>query len=298
PTYGLVATPVADLRADTTEESERVTQAILGTPVEITGESGKWWRVKLPSQGDYPGWIKKTDVVQTPDVQNYWKAYRKVAVVIDNFAPVRAKPAGDGAVVESLPIGSRVGLLNGEGGGNGDGGQNVNGIWYKVSLPGGRAGWVAGSAVQLVPSDVTFTNQGKYLQFGKPGSSLVDRVIATSRRWLGADYVWGGMSPRGFDCSGFTYTAYWLNGIVLPRDADQQFAATIPVKKEEMRPGDLVFFSTYGPGPTHVGIYLGDGSFINAKSTKSGVVISRLDEPYFAERFLGARRPFDLAGRF
>ncbi len=291
PAYGLISTPVADARAQAAVQSERVTQAIMGTPVEIEGEEGDWWRVKIPAQGDYPGWIKKTDVVPVPDVAKYWRAFQKVAVVTDSFTPVRARPAGDGAVVESLPIGSRVGLMGEGGDGNGQNSGEGNAAWYNVSLPDGRIGWVAGSAAQPVPSEVSFTDQGKHLQFGKPGSSLVDRVIATARLWLGADYVWGGMSPRGFDCSGFTYTAFWLNGVILPRDAAPQFKAAVPVKREEMRPGDLVFFSTYGPGPTHVGIYLGDGFFINAKSTRSGVVISRLDEPYFAERFLGARRP-------
>lgn len=276
---GLVMVPAADLRASASDQSERVTQAILGTPLDIDGESGIWWHVTLPSQGGYPGWIKKADVYQTPDIMGYWKTFSSLAVVTGNYATLTRQPDAKSPVVESLPVGSRVGITG------------MTGNWYKTALPGGREGWVPKNAVQPVAPEVSFAEQGQYLKFGPGGSSLAERVIETSKHWLGAAYVWGGMSPAGFDCSGFTYTAYWLNGILLPRDAAPQYQATIPVKKEDMRPGDLLFFSTYAPGPTHVGIYLGDGTFINAKSIKSGVVISKLDEPYFAQRFLGARRP-------
>jgi len=115
-------------------------------------------------------------------------------------------------------------------------------------------------------------------------------VLEVARMMLGAPYVWGGESPNGADCSGFVQEVYRLAGHRLPRLADAQFEATAEVPAEEAQPGDLVFFTTYLPGPSHVGIYLGDGRFVHASSSR-GVTESSLDERYYHERYLGAHRP-------
>lgn len=108
-------------------------------------------------------------------------------------------------------------------------------------------------------------------------------------RYLGTPFVWGGATPSGFDCSGFVQHVFEQAGILLPRTADYQYAA-IRHMPEPLRPGDLVFFQTYAPGASHVGIYLGGGEFIH--SSRPYVHISNLSDPYYATRYLGAASTF------
>ncbi|WP_018131085.1 C40 family peptidase [Effusibacillus pohliae] len=120
---------------------------------------------------------------------------------------------------------------------------------------------------------------------------LQARIAGTAQRYIGVPYVWGGQSPTGFDCSGFTGYVFARNGLTLPRVSEEQFNAGVPVPKSQLEAGDLVFFSTYKPGPSHVGIYLGDGTFIHASSSK-GVTISSLSNPYWTAHYIGARSYF------
>lgn len=116
-------------------------------------------------------------------------------------------------------------------------------------------------------------------------SSLRDRIIRTARDFIGVPYVWGGTSSRGLDCSGLTWLVYRMNNITIPRDGTPQYKYGKKISKSSLQPGDLVFFSTFKPGPSHVGIYMGDSRFIHAAT--EGVRISSLDEPYYAQRFYG-----------
>lgn len=120
---------------------------------------------------------------------------------------------------------------------------------------------------------------------------LLHGVTSAARRFIGVPYSMGGTTSRAFDCSGFVMRVFLINGIQLPRTADVQYGVGSAVKKGEEQPGDLVFFETYLPGPSHVGIYLGNRSFIHASSSK-GVTISTLDQDYFKRRYLGAKRVF------
>ncbi len=104
-------------------------------------------------------------------------------------------------------------------------------------------------------------------------------------QYLGTPYVWGGASPRGFDCSGFTMYVYAQVGVSLPHNAATQYGMGVPVSRSDLQPGDLVFF--YGLG--HVGLYIGGGSFIHAPHTGDVVKISSLSGSY-ASSFVGARR--------
>jgi len=101
--------------------------------------------------------------------------------------------------------------------------------------------------------------------------------------------LWGGDTPQGFDCSGFTQYVFRLNGINLPRTADLQCELGASVSYNNLQPGDMVFFTTYAPGPLHNGIYIGNGLFINSSSS-SGVGIARMDNSYWAPRYVGAKR--------
>lgn len=114
-------------------------------------------------------------------------------------------------------------------------------------------------------------------------------IIATAKSYMGVPYVWGGTSPKGFDCSGFVNYVFLKNGITLPRTAATIYQKGTAVSKANLLPGDLVFFSTYAPGASHVGIYIGNGDFIHASSSK-GVTINDLSNSYYSERYIGAKR--------
>lgn len=115
-------------------------------------------------------------------------------------------------------------------------------------------------------------------------------VRDVSERYLGVTYRFGGASADGLDCSGFVVIVFAELGITVPRTSALQFAFGQPVERADLRLGDLVFFNTTGQGVSHVGIYLSDGEFIHAASNPGRVIKSRLDEKYYAQRYLGARR--------
>lgn len=124
-----------------------------------------------------------------------------------------------------------------------------------------------------------------------PGSGKGDGTIVTAaKKYMGVPYVWGGETPSGFDCSGFTRYVMKERGVDIPRTAAEQFAAGKSVSEANLQVGDMVFFTTYKPGASHVGFYMGDRQFIHASSSAGKVTISSLDEEYFKARYLGARR--------
>lgn len=120
---------------------------------------------------------------------------------------------------------------------------------------------------------------------------LFSGVSLAAHSLIGTPYVFGGTSNRGIDCSAFVMRVFSLNGIKLPRTADVQYKMGTHVKHGDEIAGDLVFFQTYCSGASHVGIYLGQGEFIHASSSR-GVSISSLQDPYYKHRYLGAKRIF------
>jgi len=109
---------------------------------------------------------------------------------------------------------------------------------------------------------------------------------------LGVPYVYGGSTPSGLDCSGFVVQVFSPLGVQLPRRSADQAQSGVAVALPDLQAGDLVFFDTEGRGQvTHVGIYLGDGQFVNANSYRKQVAVDRLQgDPYWGPRLLGARR--------
>lgn len=123
--------------------------------------------------------------------------------------------------------------------------------------------------------------------------SIVDRILLFAKKMLHLPYRFGGNSFNGLDCSFFVKKVYSFVGVELPRSAREQFAIGVPISKEELMPGDLVFFRTYAKFPSHVGIYLGDNLFIHASSKSKKVTIDSLDTPYYVKRYIGAKRILD-----
>jgi cell wall-associated NlpC family hydrolase len=120
--------------------------------------------------------------------------------------------------------------------------------------------------------------------------ALRANLVETSRTYLGVPYLWGGASASGFDCSGLTMAVYRLNGLQLPRTSREQFEAGTPVALDQLRAGDLLFFATRAAGAiSHVGIYVGEDTFIHAPSRGRRIGTAQLSDPYFRDRFVGAR---------
>ncbi|WP_353684283.1 LysM peptidoglycan-binding domain-containing protein [Thermodesulfovibrio sp. 3907-1M] len=120
--------------------------------------------------------------------------------------------------------------------------------------------------------------------------SITERLLLFAKKMLHLPYRFGGNSFSGLDCSFFVKKVYSMVGIELPRSAREQFTVGVPVKKDELQPGDLVFFRTYAKFPSHVGIYLGDNLFIHASTRSKKVTIDSLEAPYYLSRFIGAKR--------
>ena len=122
------------------------------------------------------------------------------------------------------------------------------------------------------------------------GSNIISRrIISSALQYLGVPYVFGGTTPYGFDCSGYVQYVFAKAGISLPRTADVQYEVGTPVSTAELIPGDVVFFTTYTYGASHVGIYLGEGNFVHASSS-SGVMVSSLNSAYWSSHYIGSRR--------
>ncbi len=191
----------------------------------------------------------------------------------------------------------------------GDGGQDVaqiqtrlNALGYATAADGefGEATTAAVKAFQkdrgleadgVVGAATYQALMGREIAVSRDSSAVekTRRIIQTAMRYVGVPYVFGGNGPNGFDCSGFTRFVFARSGIGLPRMADEQFGLGRPVGQAHLQPGDLVFFETYTDGVSHVGIYLGEGKFISATSSR-GVAIAWLGDSYWGPRYVGARR--------
>lgn len=122
-----------------------------------------------------------------------------------------------------------------------------------------------------------------------PVSGNVKEILTYANTFTGVPYKFGGTTPAGFDCSGYIRHVFQKVGVQLPRQADEQYTVGKKVEKQNLQPGDLVFFETYEPGVSHSGIYIGDGQFISATSS-SGVAVADIDDSYWGPRYVGAKR--------
>lgn len=157
----------------------------------------------------------------------------------------------------------------------------VNGLvdgWYDVTCEYGTEGYIRSDFLDLTES-----------------SSSNSGIAATAKQYLGTGYVYGGASPRGFDCSGFTMYVYSQHGYSLPHSATSQWQSGLGTRVysiSELQPGDLVFFNdpsrNAGKACSHAGIYTGDGQFIHSSSSRSGgVIVSSLTSGYYNTYFVG-----------
>jgi hypothetical protein len=251
------------------------TQALMGTPVKILKEDGGWLLIQTPDL--YLGWVD-SDAVETKSTKEYeeWKSSQRLFYA-GKTGDILADPSGLN-VISDIVAGGIVELI---------GDQKE---LYEVKLPDGRQGFIPREKV--IPFDQLSAES--YL---KP-----ENLISTAESFMGIPYLWGGTSSKGFDCSGFVKTIYFLNGIILSRDASQQFQYGIRLRMrretlpDSLKQGDLLFFGSSRrgrPRPTHVGMYIGDTEFIHC----SGMVkINSLDSTRTnfsrlrRDSFIGVRR--------
>lgn len=117
-----------------------------------------------------------------------------------------------------------------------------------------------------------------------------EKMTKVAKGLIGTKYVYGGTTTKGFDCSGFIGYVFDSVGIDLPRTSSGMYATGDKVEKKDLQPGDLVFFNTSGKGVSHVGVFIGDGKFAHA-STSRGVRVDKLNDPYYwGKRYVGAKR--------
>ncbi|MGE5575674.1 MAG: NlpC/P60 family protein [Syntrophothermus sp.] len=268
---GLINGMVVNVRAKPASDSERLTQVVYNDPVQILEPAGSWLRVRVPD--GYEGWIESGQVIRRRGNASNSREAR--LVVVAPSARLWSQPGSTGKPLLQVVMGTGFAM------------QEERPGWYLVRLADGQNAWVAAGAVKKLGNQ----NSEEGGQGSNGGSqNLGQRVAQHAQQLLGVPYLWGGRTPQGIDCSGLAYLAWMLEGIKIPRDARDQFRSGREVSRQELAPGDLVFFNTTGEGASHVGIYAGNNRFIEASQGQKAVVTTSLDAPYYKGRYLGARR--------
>lgn len=252
------------LRASASTSGEILANANANDKVVIIRKVDGWYLVDYNLQIGY----MSADYIAFDPVKNIELGNGRVA---EGSVNLRSSPSQDGSVICRISQGETAYIIG------------FNNCWYKVQY-NGNTGYIRSDLLELTEKPV-----------GNGGSaaSIAQSVIEFAKKYLGTPYVWGGTGPKGFDCSGFTRYVAKQFGVYVGRTADNQLDYGYAVSRENLAPGDLVFFErTYGSGAraTHVGIYIGGGSFIHAAN--GGVKITELSEDYYANRYVGARRIF------
>ena len=264
--HGLVTLSVINLRKLPAHSSELVSQAIMGTPVMILKESDSWLLIQTPDK--YISWTESSSIkrLNTEEIKS-WKGSERI-IYTESTGWIYSKPEED-AVISDIVAGSILQKVSDEKG------------FVQVMTPDGRKGFLSNRTVQ---------------DFDKWRSAVVPDSLGIIRRassYTGIPYLWGGTSPKGADCSGFTQSVFFLNGVILQRDASLQALHGVPIDIssgfDKLRTGDLLFFGSVKNGKprvTHVAIYLYDKEYINASGR---VVVNSLDSTRknFGERIKG-----------
>ena len=271
--WGLVNVSVCNIRFISSYDAEMVSQALMGTPVKILKKENGWLLIQTPDM--YLGWVD-SDAIAAKSVREHdnWKSSSrlfytaKTGDIYSDWSMVK--------VISDIVAGCILEMA----------GNQKSG--YEVKLPDGREGYIPTEKAILLDQLTVDT----YLN--------PKNLVSSAESFMGIPYLWGGTSLKGFDCSGFVKTIYFLNGIILARDASQQFQNGMRLRRgsfpDSLKKGDLLFFGTSRrgrPRATHVGMYIGDTEFIHC----SGMVkVNSLDSTrinfsrFRRDSFLGVRR--------
>ncbi|WP_025764654.1 C40 family peptidase [Dyadobacter tibetensis] len=256
--YGLVNLSVVNLRSTPRHSGELATQALLGTPLDILKKSGGYYLVRTPDA--YLAWLDPAAIsLKTYKEMEEWRQQERLIFTADyghGFTAANDKSQR----VSDLVMGNIL-VKTGKSKG-----------YYQVSYPDGRRAYISTSQVT------------EYASWLKKAQPRPEKVIEIAKTMLGVPYLWGGTSIKGVDCSGFTKTSFFMNGLIIPRDASQQVLVGEPIEilkdneldidlaLKNLQPGDLLFFAggkNQAPNArvTHVALYLGEGSFIHSAGT-------------------------------
>ncbi|MDI9605839.1 MAG: C40 family peptidase [Bacteroidota bacterium] len=245
--WGIVYNSVVAVRSEPRHAAEMVTQALLGTPVELLEQRGDWRKVQLPDQ--YVGWVDGSLQPVSRERLDDYMALSKI-IVTAHYATAFQEPDHRSLPVSDLVAGNILVV------------QSLVGTFYRVRYTDGRKAYVRKEDALSVDEwlgSIELT-----------GESIVRHAL----QLLGIPYLWGGTSTKGLDCSGLTKQVYLMHGIVLPRDASQQAMQGELVDTGDdfsnAWPGDLLFFASRVGDEhpvervTHVAIYMGEKRFIHA----------------------------------
>jgi len=268
----LVNVSVCNIRAKPDHDQELISQAVMGTPLLVLEEKDGWAHIQTPDF--YLGWVDE-DAITTLSSSEFsqWKMSKRV-IFTGKTGELLSET--DGETVTDIVAGT---ILRTDG---------RTGKKIRLILPDGREG--------VLPEE----NLHDFREWATSKRPLPENLVKTARSMMGTPYLWGGTSVRGLDCSGFVKTVYFLNGIILARDASLQVRHGIVIADHrnisDLKKGDLLFFGwnrDKGLKPTHVGMYIGDTEFIQ----EAGMVrINSLDSTrknfsrYRSDSFLAARR--------
>jgi cell wall-associated NlpC family hydrolase len=273
---GLINNSVSNLRSNPKHSAELATQATLGTPVKIYKKEGDWFLIQTPDK--YLSWVDSGGIIPLTDKEfNSWKTKDKI-IYTETYGHSYEEPNSGSQVVTDLVAGGVLEFLNE---------QNE---YYAVKYPDGRIGYVSKKESQ------------PYAQWIAAMNPSVESLVETSKTLMGVPYLWGGTSTKGMDCSGFTKTIYFLNGMVIPRDASQQVHTGKQIDENQnfknLEKGDLLFFGRKATDFTkekvvHVGMWIGNNEFIHASEQ---VRVSSIDrnsdnfDEHNLKRYLRSKR--------
>jgi len=262
PVYKYVQVNLLNLRSGPGSDTELLGTLPSGTQVQMLELQGEWMKVLTPEKKE--AYVFAEYVADTkPPVYNY---------VNVNLLNVRSGPGSDHDIITTIPRSTRVQVLE------------QQGEWLKVIIKDNQEAFVY--APYMVASQDLVTRAASVQTYNQ---SLASQIIEYAKQFVGVPYVYGGSSPKGFDCSGFTKYVYGKFKIYLPRSANDYSVVGTKVSRTDLKPGDILLFDRYGSESLgHVGIYLGNDQFIHASSSKKKVVIMRLSG--YRAKYLGARR--------
>lgn len=268
--FGLVANDVVDLLDAPEEKEDVVSQLIFAEPVHILEEDGGWLHVQ--GQDMYLGWVRKDYIEEISSAEfKRWRSGEFFTVTATSSTLYQSPDPPASTVNGKLNIPHGTRLKAGE----------IKEGFVRIYFPGEDNLWISEKDVKHHPLDTAVTREN---------------IINTAEKYLGTPYLWGGTSIKGIDCSGFIQRVLSANGIFYPRDSDQQYQFSEKIDPEELKIGDIIFFSTYREGPSHMGFYIGNDLFIHASGQQEKVLMNSLDpnsdkySAYYDNRYYGSTR--------